>query len=142
MRSGMRPICAAALARESPAAASSLPEGVTRWHLMASLRGAAQSFGLTGPMLRLLEHYMDLSYEADWAPGAEPVIPVPLCEIAEALGRSERQIRNIERRLAAAGFLIWRDAANHHRKGRRCRQSGRLIWGYGPSLGPMRARAA
>lgn len=139
---GLRPVRAEELAREASAANSALPKGVSRWALMAALRGAARRFALTTPMLRLLEHYMDLSYDADWAFEAEPIIPVPLCEIAEALGRSERQIRNIERKLAAVGLLIWRDAGNHHRKGRRCGRSGRLIWAYGPSLGPMRARAA
>ena len=118
-----------------------LPDGVTRWRVAAALRAAARTLGLTGPMLRLLEHYIDLTYDEDWTAGAEPVIIAPLVEIADHLGRSERQIRNIERALADRGLLAWRDSGNHHRKGRRDRRTGRLVYAYGPSLAPLGARA-
>ncbi len=118
-----------------------LAHGVTRWRLAAALRAAARPLGLTAMMLRLLEHYIDLTYDQDWAEGSEPVIVRPLIEIAEYLGRSERQVRNIERSLAEHGLLAFRDSGNHHRKGRRDRHTGRLVWAYGPSLAPLAARA-
>lgn len=120
---------------------SGLPDGVTRWRLAAAVRAAARPLGLSSAALRLLEHYIDLTYDQDWEAGAEPVIGRPLVEIAEHLGRSERQIRNIERDLVAKGLLAWRDSANHHRKARRDRRSGRLLYAYGPSLGPLGTRA-
>jgi replication initiation protein RepC len=119
-----------------------LPEGVTRWRLAAALRGAARPLGLSASMLALLELYIDLSYDADWTPGAEPIIIRPLYEIAERLGRSERQVRNLERRLADCGLLAWRDSGNHRRQGRRDWKTNRLIYGYGPTLAPLGARAS
>ena len=118
-----------------------LPEGVTRWRLVAALRAAAARLGLSSAMLRLVEHYVELSYDQDWAADSEPVICRPLAEIADALDRSERQVRNIERALAARGLLAFRDSGNHVRRGRRDRRSGRLIYAYGPSLAPLGARA-
>lgn len=119
-----------------------LPEGVTRWRLAAALRSAARALDISSPMLRLLEHYVDLSYDQDWAVDSEPVICRPLVEIAEHLGRSERQVRNIERALVERGLLAFRDSGNHARRGRRDRATGKLIYAYGPSLAPLGARAA
>ncbi|SEA64773.1 plasmid replication protein RepC [Rubrimonas cliftonensis] len=118
-----------------------LPEGVTRWRLVAALRAAARALSLSSPMLRLMEHYVDLTYDQDWAEDSEPVICRPLTEIAEHLGRSERQVRNIERALVERGLLAFRDSGNHARKGRRDRKTGRLVYAYGPSLAPFGARA-
>lgn len=118
-----------------------LPEGVTRWRLVAALRAAARALKLSSPMLRLMEHYVDLTYDQDWAEDSEPVICRPLTEIAEHLGRSERQVRNIERALVERGLLAFRDSGNHARKGRRDRKTGRLVYAYGPSLAPFGARA-
>lgn len=128
-------------ATRAPGHGPGLPEGITRWRVAAALRASARSLALTAPMLTLVLHYIDLSYDADWEAGAEPVIPVPIFEIAEAMGRSERQIRNIETQLAGIGLLTWRDSGNHHRKGRRDRRTGRLIYAFGPSLAPLRDRA-
>jgi replication initiation protein RepC len=119
-----------------------LPEGVTRWRLAAALRAAAKPLGLTGTLLRLVELYVDLSYDQDWAADSEPVICRPLVEIAEQMDLSERQVRNLERRLVEIGLLTFRDSGNHARRGRRDRKSGRLVYAYGPSLAPMGARAA
>jgi replication initiation protein RepC len=119
-----------------------LPEGVTRWRLAAALRAAAKPLGLTGTLLRLVELYVDLSYDQDWAADSEPVICRPLVEIAEQMDLSERQVRNLERRLVEIGLLAFRDSGNHARRGRRDRKSGKLVYAYGPSLAPMGARAA
>jgi replication initiation protein RepC len=119
-----------------------LPEGITRWRLAAALRSAARLLDLSAPMMRLLEHYIDCTYDVDWTAGCEPIITRPLTEIATCLGRSERQIRNIERALAERGLLGWRDSGNHHRRGQRDRATGRLLHGYGPTLLPLAARAA
>lgn len=119
-----------------------LPPGVTRWRLAAALRRASGLLALTPAMLQLLEIYIDATHDADWAAGGEPVVIQPLIETAERLGRSERQVRNLEHALAARGLLAWRDSANHRRCGRRDRETGRLLYGHGPSLGPVGARAA
>lgn len=119
-----------------------LPAGVTRWRLAAALRAAARLLDLSAPMLRLLEYYIDCTYDIDWTVGNEPVITRPLTETATSLNRSERQIRNIERSLAERGLLAWRDSANHHRRGQRDRRTGRLLHAYGPTLAPLAARTA
>lgn len=119
------------------AARSGLPPGITRWRLAAALRVAAPALGLTSAMLRLLEHYIDLTYDADWLAGSEPVVFRPMIEIAEHFGRSERQIRNIERALAERGLLTWKDSGNRHRRGTRDRSTGRILYAYGPSLAPL-----
>lgn len=142
---GVRPCVGGAATRRAlapPPRFDGLPEGMTRWRLAAALRAAAATLGLGPSMLHLLEHYIDLSRDPDWQAGSEPVITRPLIEIAEALGRSERQIRNIEHALAARGLLAWRDGGNCRRHGRRDHRTGRLLWAYGPTLAPLGARAA
>jgi replication initiation protein RepC len=50
-------------------------------------------------------------------------------------------VRNLEAGLVARGLMAFRDSGNHHRKGRRDRRTGRLVWAYGPSLAPLGVRA-
>jgi hypothetical protein len=143
MPAGMRQTTPAIDAAERLADAfDGLPTGVTRWKLAGALRMAARKLGLNASLLALLEHYIDLTYDIDWSPGNEPIICRPLIETAEHLGRSERQVRNMEAALMRLGLLVWRDSGNHHRKGRRDHRSNRLIYGYGPSLAPLGSRAA
>lgn len=118
-----------------------LPEGITRWRLAAALRTAAPRLNLSSTMLRVAELYIDMTHDADWQNGSEPIVCKPLVEIADRLGISERQVRNIERSLVERGLLAWRDSANHHRRGRRDHRTGRLIYAYGPSLAPLGGRA-
>lgn len=138
---GVRPFTRSILqARALADAFQGLPAGVTRWRVAAALRAAARDLGLTSSMLTLLEHYIDLTYDSDWEAGAEPIIGRPVVEIADALGKSERQVRNLERALAELGLLAWRDSGNHHRHARRDR-AGRLLYAYGPTLAPLGVRA-
>ncbi|MFN3616274.1 MAG: helix-turn-helix domain-containing protein, partial [Rubrimonas sp.] len=140
---GGRPTTPALLAADALAAGfAGLPPGMTRWTLMRALRNAAPAMGLAPRALQLLETYIEWTYDADWAPGAEPIVVTPLTETAETLGLSERQVRNIETALMRAGLLTFRDSGNHARRGRRCRRTGRLLQGFGPSLAPLAARAA
>lgn len=136
-RAGAAALAARALADRF----AGLPDGLSRWRLAAALRVAAPRLGLTPSMLALLAHYIDLTYDADWEAGSEPVIGRPLVEIAEALGRSERQIRNLERALMERGLLSWRDSGNQQRRAWRGRD-GRLAYAYGPTLAPIGTRAA
>lgn len=131
---------AAAAARALADRFAGLPEEITRWRLAAALRVAAPRLGLTPSMLALLAHYIDLTYDADWKAGSEPVIGRPVVEIAEALGRSERQIRNLERALMERGLLSWRDSGNQQRRASRSRD-GKLVYAYGPTLAPLGTRA-
>lgn len=118
-----------------------LPDGITRWRLAAALRTAAPRLNLSSTMLRVAELYIDMTHDADWQNGSEPIVCKPLVEIADRLGLSERQVRNIEHGLVERGLLAWRDSANHHRRGRRDHRTGRLIYAYGPSLAPLGRRA-
>lgn len=118
-----------------------LPEGMTRWRLMAALRTAARSMRLTASMLALVEHYVDQTFDADWSAGGEPIVIRPLTDTAAALGLTERHVRNLETALAERGLLVWRDSGNHRRFGQRDPATGQLISGYGPSLAPMAMRA-
>lgn len=139
---GVRPTIVTALRADMRADGFlGLPAGISRWRLAAALRTAARLLDLSAPMLRLLEHYIDCTYDIDWTPGNEPIITRPLTETATCLDRSERQIRNIERALAERGLLAWRDSGNHHRRGQRDRKTGQLVYAYGPTLAPLGAQA-
>lgn len=117
-----------------------LPAGVTRWTVMRALRLAAQALGLSARELQLLEVYIEHTFDADWIAGAEPIVVTPVVELAEALGVTERQIRNIEHGLMCRGLITFRDCGNHLRRGRRDSRTGQLIHGYGPSLAAVAAR--
>lgn len=117
-----------------------LPPDVTRWSVMRAVRNAAFPLGLSARELQLIETYIEHSYDADWEKGSEPIIITPLAELAEILGVSERQVRNIEAALLRRGLITFRDCGNHIRRGRRDRRTGRLLHGYGPSLAPTATR--
>jgi replication initiation protein RepC len=121
---------------------SGLPSGVSRWTVMRVTRLAAPLLGVTARELQLLEIYIEHTFDADWSAGAEPIVITPVIELAEALGVSERQVRNIEHKLLARGLITFRDSGNHARRGRRDRKTGRLVYGYGPSLAALAARFA
>ena len=138
---GSRSSLAAYRARTLADGFSGLPPGITRWRLAAAVRTAATRLALTPSMLSLIAHYIDLTYDVDWEAGSEPVIGWSVIEVAEALGKSERQIRNLERGLMERGLLAWRDSGNQHRRASRDR-AGRLRYAYGPTLAPLGRRAA
>lgn len=139
---GSRPVRPTVLANIARANSfNGLPAGMTRWRLAALVRGAARLLDLSPGMLRLLQHYIDQTFDIDWTPGNEPIVCRPLVETATQLGRSERQIRNLEQALANRGLLAWRDSSNHRRWGRRDRHTGRLTEAYGATLAPLAARA-
>jgi hypothetical protein len=138
---GSRPVCDASLAAEAVADRfEGLPTGTTRWGLVALLRQASAQIGLSARELTYLEDLVADTYDVDWTAGSEPVVTTPVYELAERLGVSERQVRNIERALVEKRLLCWRDSGNHTRKGRRD-AAGRIVFAYGVSLAPLAARA-
>lgn len=142
-RRGTRRTTSALLAADNLASAfAGLPPGVTRWTVMRALRLAAQGLGLSARELQLLEVYIENTFDADWAAGGEPIVITPVVELAEALGVTERQVRNIEHRLLCRGLITFRDCGNHLRRGRRDPRTGKLVHGYGPSLAPAATRFA
>lgn len=139
---GSRPVCDACRAAETVADAfEGLPQGATRWTVMGLLRQASAHFSLSARELGFLEELVAATYDIDWTPGCEPIVYAPVYELAERLGVTERQIRNIERGLVEKRLLCWRDSGNHARKGRRD-AAGRIVYAYGVSLAPLGARAA
>ena len=53
------------------------------------------------------------------------------------LGVSERQIQRLEKSLHEVGAITWNDSGNHRRYGKRCKDTGRIVFAFGVDLSPL-----
>lgn len=114
-----------------------LEEGRDRYSLLLLVKKAGQLAGFTPRAIDLLEYYIAYTRDRDWEEGARPVVYQSLTRTALDLGISERQVQKLEAILFAAGAITWNDSGNHKRYGRRCPDTGRLVFAFGVDLSPL-----
>lgn len=114
-----------------------LEEGANRYELLLLLKKTGALAGVTPRALDLLEYYLAYTRDCDWEEGARPLVYQSLTRTALDLGVSERQVQKLEAILFAAGVITWNDSGNHKRFGRRCTETGRIVYAFGVDLSPL-----
>jgi hypothetical protein len=114
-----------------------LPEGLSRYELLISVKRAGKAAGFTPRMITLLDYYMSYTRECDWEQGSRPVVYQSLSKTAMDLGISERQVQRLEQALFEAGALTWQDSGNHKRYGQRDKKTRKLLYAFGADLSPL-----
>jgi len=88
-------------------------------------------------MITLLDYYMSFTRDIDWEEGGRPIVYQSMAKTALDMGVSERQIQILENQLFEAGALTWHDSGNHRRFGKRCDETGHILFAYGVELTPL-----
>ncbi|MEO1497668.1 MAG: plasmid replication protein RepC [Planctomycetota bacterium] len=114
-----------------------LEEGTDRYSLLLLVKKAGKLAGFTPRSIALLDYYLAFTRDSDWEEGARPIVYQSLTKTALDLGVSERQVQKLESALFAAGAITWNDSGNHKRYGRRCPDTGRLVFAFGVDLSPL-----
>jgi len=114
-----------------------LEENVNRYDLLLLVKRVGKQAGFTPRMISLLDYYMAFTRDIDWEQGSFPIIYQSLSKTALDNGVTERQIQKLEKALFEAGALTWNDSGNHRRYGKRCDQTGRILYAYGVDLTPL-----
>lgn len=114
-----------------------LEEDTNRYDLLILVKRAGREAGLTSKMIELLDYYMSFTRDIDWSAGSRPIVFQSLSKTAMDLGVTERQIQNLEKSLFEAGVLTWHDSGNHKRYGKRCPETGEILFAYGVDLTPL-----
>lgn len=114
-----------------------LEEGTDRYSLLLLVKKTGKLAGFTPRSIALLDYYLAFTRDCDWEEGARPIVYQSLTKTALDLGVSERQVQKLESALFAAGAITWNDSGNHKRYGRRCPDTGRLVFAYGVDLSPL-----
>lgn len=116
---------------------SGLEEGIKPLDLLTLAKRAGEGAGFTDGMLKLLEHYMLFTREADWGEGSQPIVYKAIDQTAMDLNMSSRHVRRLEKQLADLGALTWNDSGNCKRYGQRCPKTGRILFAFGVDLTPL-----
>lgn len=114
-----------------------LKDDVNRYDLLLLVKRSGKCCGFTPCMIALLDYYMAFTRECDWEEGSSPIMYQSISKTALDMGVSERQVQRLEQSLFKAGALTWHDSGNHRRYGKRCEQTGRILYAYGVDLTPL-----
>jgi replication initiation protein RepC len=119
-----------------------LPEGVTSpGQLLAALKAAAPRLCISPRLVHAVDWLFRFTQPQDWERGGRPVVWPSASMQQEALGLSETQVKDINRRLIELGLVTMKDSPNGKRYGKRD-PKGRIIEAYGFDLSPVAARHA
>ncbi len=114
-----------------------LEENTNHYDLLILVKRAGREAGFTSKMIELLDYYMAFTRDMDWSAGSRPIVFQSLSKTAMDLGVTERQIQNLEKSLFEVGALTWYDSGNHKRYGKRCPETGEILFAYGVDLTPL-----
>jgi replication initiation protein RepC len=119
-----------------------LPEGVeSPGQLLAALKAAAPRLGISPRLVHAVDWLFRFTQPQDWEKDARPVVWPSAAMQQEALGLSETQVKEINRRLIELGLVTMKDSPNGKRYGKRD-PKGRIIEAYGFDLAPIATRHA
>ena len=116
---------------------SGLEKDVNRYDLLILVKRVGKAAGFTAKMINLLDYYFSFCKDLDWEAGATPIVYQSLSRTALDLGVSERQIQRLEKSLHEVGAITWNDSGNHRRFGKRCPDTGRILFAFGVDLSPL-----
>jgi replication initiation protein RepC len=120
-----------------------LPEGVkSPVQLLAALKAAAPRLGISPRMVHAVDWLFRFTQPQDWEQGRRPIVWPSASMQEEALGLSQTQVKEINRRLIELGLITMRDSPNGKRYGRRHEKTGHIIEAYGFDLAPIAMRHA
>ena len=114
-----------------------LEENTNRYDLLLLVKKVGKLAGFTPKMIELLDYYMAYTRDIDWEQGGRPLVYQALSKTALEMGVSERQIQNLEKSLFEVGAITWNDSGNHKRYGRRCDETGVILYAFGVDLSPL-----
>jgi replication initiation protein RepC len=119
-----------------------LPEGVTSpGQLLAALKAAAPRLCIAPRLVHAVDWLFRFTQPQDWEEGGRPIVWPSASMQQEALGLSETQVKEINRRLIELGLVTMRDSPNGKRYGKRD-PKGRIVEAYGFDLAPIATRHA
>jgi replication initiation protein RepC len=117
-----------------------LPEGVeSPGQLLAALKPAAPRLGISPRLMHAVDWLFCFTHPQDWEQGTRPIVWPSASMQREALGLSETQVKEINRRLIELGLVTMKDSPNGKRYGKRD-PKGRIVEAYGFDLSPIAAR--
>ena len=114
-----------------------LDQDVNRYDLLLLAKRVGKVAGFSPRMIQLLDYYMSFTRNIDWEEGSNPIVYQALTQTALDLGLSERQTQRLENDLFKVGAITWNDSSNHRRYGRRCPETGMILFAYGVDLTPL-----
>jgi replication initiation protein RepC len=119
-----------------------LPDGVSSpGQLLAAMKAAAPRLCIAPRLVHAVDWLFRFTQPQDWEKSARPVVWPSAAMQQEALGLSETQVKEINRRLIELGLITMKDSPNGKRYGRRD-PKGRIVEAYGFDLSPIAARYA
>jgi replication initiation protein RepC len=119
-----------------------LPEAVSSpGQLLAALKAAAPRLSIAPRLVHAVDWLFRFTQSQDWDDGARPIVWPSASMQQEALGLSETQVKEINRRLIELGLITMKDSPNGKRYGKRD-PNGRIMEAYGFDLAPIAARYA
>ena len=131
-------------ARDAAEAWTGRQDGLDHWALLDLLEaeGVPERFGLKARHINYLRLAFKKLSREDFEPGHwPPVVWINKQKLARNLRTSSRAVSNIEKDLAAAGFIYWTDTASLRREGERSKHDGRIRYAYGVDFSPFDAMA-
>ena len=114
-----------------------LAKNANRYDLLLLVKRVGKASGFSPRMITLLDYYMSFTRDIDWEEGGRPIVYQSLAKTALDMGVSERQIQILENQLFEVGALTWHDSGNHRRFGKRCDETGHILFAYGVELTPL-----
>jgi replication initiation protein RepC len=105
------------------------------------LKAAAPRLCISPRLVHAVDWLFRFTQPQDWGNGARPIVWPSASMQQEALGLSETQVKEINRRLIELGLITMRDSPNGKRYGKRD-TNGRIVEAYGFDLAPIAARYA
>lgn len=109
-----------------------------QFEIISLLERVGQRIGLSKSGIDFARYVLRHTQAIDWQAGNQAIVYKSVFEMARDNGISERQIYNLEQQLCETLGIGIRATANRRRYGHRDSESGRIVFGYGLDLTPLK----
>jgi replication initiation protein RepC len=118
-----------------------LPHGAAnQWKVLAAFQEAEPYLGLPALASKLVTWLVKQTFAVDWDASSRPIAWPQADAEAEFLGITLSQTKRLNRALFEAGIFVMRDDPQGRRRGKRDRETRRILWAYGFDLSPLAQR--